>query len=114
MARFGTEIGSWLDELPDVLGALAERTRRNRPSPCLGDDMAFEAIDLLLWQADDVDTIAARAKLLAPAIGADTNHLFEWCTAFASMVALELAESSNASHDRVHTYVALAAHAPRA
>jgi hypothetical protein len=24
-ARFGAEIGSWLDELPDVLGTLAER-----------------------------------------------------------------------------------------
>ncbi len=62
------------------------------PAPCLGDDLALEAIDLLLWQADDVDTIAARAKLLAPAIGADTSHLFEWCTAFAAMTALELAE----------------------
>ena len=84
------------------------------PAPCLGDDLAFEAIDLLLWQADDVNTIAARAKLLAPAIGADTNHLFEWCSAFAAMTALELAESPNASADRVRTYVALAAQAPRA
>src|SRR6266498_5715398 len=25
LARYGAEIGSWLDELPDVLGALAER-----------------------------------------------------------------------------------------
>jgi streptomycin 6-kinase len=71
------------------------------PAPCLGHDLAFEAIDLLLWQADDVDTIEARAKLLAPAIGADTNHVFEWCRAFAAMTALELAESPNASADRV-------------
>jgi streptomycin 6-kinase len=84
------------------------------PAPCLGDDLAFEAIDLLLWQADDVGTIAARAKLLAPAIGADTNHLFEWCSAFAAMTALELAGSPDASADRVQTYVALAAQAPRA
>lgn len=84
------------------------------PAPCLGDDLAFEAIDLLLWQADDVDTIAARAKRLAPAIGADTSHLFEWCIAFAAMTALELAESPNASPDRVQTYLALAAQAPRA
>ncbi len=83
------------------------------PAPCLGDDVAFEAIDLLLWQADDVDTIAARAALLAPAIGADTNHLFEWCSAFAAMTALELAESSDASADRIQTCVALAAQAPR-
>jgi len=83
------------------------------PAPCLGDDVAFEAIDLLLWRADDVDTIWARAKLLAPAIGADTNHLFEWCSAFAAMAALELAESPNASADRVQKYLALAAQAPR-
>ena len=37
------------------------------------DDVAFEAIDLVLWQADDVDMIASRAKLLAPAIGADSG-----------------------------------------
>ncbi|HYU93852.1 MAG TPA: aminoglycoside phosphotransferase family protein [Actinomycetota bacterium] len=82
------------------------------PAPCLGDDVAFEAIDLLLWQADDVDTIAARANLLAPAIGSETSHLFEWCTAFAAMTALELAESPHAAPDRVQTYVALAAQAP--
>jgi streptomycin 6-kinase len=82
------------------------------PAPCLGGDVAFEAIDLLLWQADDVDTIAARAELLAPAIGADPDHLFEWCTAFAAMTALELAESPDASAERIQTYVALAAQAP--
>jgi streptomycin 6-kinase len=83
------------------------------PAPCLGDDVAFEAIDLLLWQADDVDTIAARADRLAPAIGADTSHLLDWCTAFAAMVALELAESPHAAPGQVETYVALAAQAPR-
>jgi streptomycin 6-kinase len=83
------------------------------PAPCLGDDVAFEAVDLLVWQADDVETIVARADLLAPAIGADTSHLLEWCTAFAAMVALELAESPTAAPDRVRTYLALAAQAPR-
>jgi streptomycin 6-kinase len=83
------------------------------PSPCLGDDAAFDAIDLLLWQAEDVDTIAARASLLGPAIGAETSHVVEWCTAFAAMIALELAESLDATSDRVQTYVALAARAPR-
>lgn len=84
------------------------------PAPCLGDDIAFEAIDLVLWQADDVDMIAARAKLLAPAIGADTSHLIAWCTAFAAMTALELAESPHAPPDRVQTYVALARQVPSA
>ena len=83
------------------------------PAPCLGDDVAFDAIDVL-WQADDVVTIAERAKLLAPAIGADADRLFEWCTAFAAMAALELAESPDASADRIQTYIALAAQAPRA
>ena len=40
------------------------------PAPCLGDP-AFDAIDLVLWRAEDVDMIAARAARLAPAIGAD-------------------------------------------
>ena len=82
------------------------------PSPCLGNDAAFDAIDLLLWQAYDIDTIAARANLLGPAIGAETSHVVEWCTAFAAMIALELAESPDAAPDRVQTYVALAAQAP--
>jgi streptomycin 6-kinase len=83
------------------------------PAPCLGDDIAFDAIDLLLWQADDVDTIAARTEQLAPAIGADASHLIDWCTAFAAMTALELAESPDASADHVQKYVTLAAQAPR-
>jgi streptomycin 6-kinase len=83
------------------------------PAPCLGDDIAFDAIDLVLWQAEDVAMIAVRAKLLASAIGVDANHLFEWCTAFAAMTALELAESPDGSVDRIRTYVALAAQAPR-
>ena len=82
------------------------------PSPCLGDDLAFDAIDLLLWQADDVDMIASRAELLAPAIGADTGHLIEWCSAFAAMTALELAESPNAPPNRVQAYLELAAQTP--
>jgi streptomycin 6-kinase len=82
------------------------------PAPCLGDDLAFEAIDLLLWQADDVDTIVARATLLAPAIGAETSHLIEWCAAFAAMAALELAESPNPSPVRIQAYLTLASKAP--
>ena len=83
------------------------------PAPCLGEDVAFDAIDLLLWQADGVDTIATRAGLLAPAIGAEAGHLLEWCTAFAAMTALELAESPDADPDRIQMYLALADRAPR-
>jgi streptomycin 6-kinase len=41
------------------------------PAPCFGNDLAFDAIDLLLWQAEDVDMIAVRAEQLAPAIEVD-------------------------------------------
>ena len=81
------------------------------PAPCLGDDLAFDAIDLLLWQATDVDTITTRAVQLAPAIGTTGDHLLEWCTAFAAMTALELAEVPNMPAARIQTYLRLAAQA---
>jgi streptomycin 6-kinase len=84
------------------------------PAPCLGDDLAFDAVDLLLWQATSADAVADRAQLLAPAIGVKSAHLLEWCIAFAAMIALELAESGDADPDRIHTYLALATQALRA
>jgi streptomycin 6-kinase len=83
------------------------------PAPCLSEDLAFDAIDLLLWQADDEEMIVARIELLAHAIGANSDHLLEWCTAFAAMTALELAESPDASADHIQTQLALAARTPR-
>jgi streptomycin 6-kinase len=83
------------------------------PAPCLGD-AAFDSIDLLLWQADDVDTIEARAELLAPAIDADVSRMFNWCIAFAGMSALELAESPDTSSDYIQAVVTLARQAPTA
>lgn len=82
------------------------------PAPCLGDDLAFDAIALLLWQADDVDIIAARAEQLAPAIDVHASRLLDWCTAFASMVALELAEAPNTPCERIEAAVTLANRAP--
>jgi len=82
------------------------------PAPCLGDDLAFDAIDLLLWQADDMDVIAARAEQLAPAIGVDANRLLDWCTAFAAMTALELAEAPDSSRERIQAALTLASQAP--
>jgi streptomycin 6-kinase len=84
------------------------------PAPCLGADLAFEAIDLLLWQADDVEMIAARAEQLAPAIDVDASRLLEWCTAFAGMAALELAEAPDSSRKQIEAAVTLAAQAPTA
>ena len=82
------------------------------PAPCLGDDLAFDAIDLVLWRADDVDLIGARAEQLAPAIGVDARRLLDWCTAFAAMTALELCESSDSSLERIRVAVTLASQAP--
>lgn len=83
------------------------------PAPCLGDDLSFDAIDLLLWQADEVDTVASRAELLAPAIGTDPGRLFDWGVAFAAMLGVELAESPDSAQAHIRTCVALAAQAPK-
>jgi streptomycin 6-kinase len=64
------------------------------PAPCLGD-AAFDAVDLLLWQADEVKTIQARIEWLAAATGMDAERLFGWCVAFAAMTALDLATQGN-------------------
>jgi streptomycin 6-kinase len=82
------------------------------PAPCLGDDLSFDAVDLLLWQADDVDVIVARAEELAPAIDADVNRILDWCTAFAGMVALELAEADDSPTKHIEALASLAARAP--
>ena len=82
------------------------------PAPCLGDDLAFDAIDLLLWQAEDVDMIAARVEQLAPAIDVDAGRLLDWCIAFAGMTALELAEAPDSSRERIGAALTLARQAP--
>jgi streptomycin 6-kinase len=80
------------------------------PAPCVGDP-AFDAVDLVFWRAEDVETIAARAEQLAPAVGADNGRLLDWCVAFAGMVALEKAEASDSAHAQVESLVALASRA---
>jgi len=82
------------------------------PAPCLGDDLAFDAVDLLLWQAEDVEMIAARAGHLAAALDVDPGRLLDWCTAFAAMTALELAEATESSGERLETALVLASQAP--
>lgn len=76
------------------------------PAPCLGDP-AFDAVDLVFWQAADVETIALRAEQLAPAVGHDAGRLLDWCSAFAGMVALELAEAPGGSGEQVEHLLAL-------
>jgi streptomycin 6-kinase len=82
------------------------------PAPCLGDDLAFDAVDLLLWQADDVELIAARAEQLARALGVDAGRMLDWCIAFAGMTALELAEAPESSRGRLEAALTLARQAP--
>ena len=77
------------------------------PAPCLGDS-AFDAIDLVFWRADDLETIAARVEQLAPAVGAVGTRLLDWCAAFAAMVALEIAEASDGVPAQVEPLRALA------
>jgi streptomycin 6-kinase len=59
------------------------------PAPCLGDP-AFDAVDLVFWQAGDLDTINRRVAVLAPAMGVEATRLLDWCTAFAGMAAMDL------------------------
>lgn len=63
------------------------------PAPCLGD-AAFDAVDLVLWQADDLQTIETRAERLAVATGMDAERLLRWVVAFAAMSALEMASQA--------------------
>jgi streptomycin 6-kinase len=77
------------------------------PAPCLGDP-AFDAIDLVLWRAEDADSIAARAEQLAPTIEADVDRLLDWCAAFAGLTALEIAEAPGGSRNQLDPFVTLA------
>ena len=80
------------------------------PAPCRGD-AAFDAVDLILWQADDRPTIAARAEGLAAAAGMDADRLLRWCAAFAAMTALERASQPTGGPVRIDALLALAAEA---
>jgi streptomycin 6-kinase len=80
------------------------------PAPCLGD-AAFDAADLILWQADDIATIWSRTEELAAAAGADAERISGWCIAFAAMSALELASQGNGPSPRIETLLQLASQA---
>jgi streptomycin 6-kinase len=79
------------------------------PAPCLGD-AAFDAVDLVLWQADDIATIEGRCRAFAAAIGAEPERLLAWCTAFAAMAVLDIA-SSDGPRDQVSAVAELAVRA---
>jgi streptomycin 6-kinase len=77
------------------------------PAPCWGDP-AFDAVDLLFWQAEDRASLDDRTRRLALETGLPYERLHEWCSAFAAMVALEIAEACDIVPDRVHMLVGLA------
>lgn len=80
------------------------------PAPCLGDP-AFDAVDLILWQAEDLHTIRARSERIAAATGLDAERIIGWCAAFAAMSALELASQGNGASARCQALLALASQA---
>jgi streptomycin 6-kinase len=77
------------------------------PAPCLGDP-AFDAVDLLLWRAEDVRTIERRSEALASATGGETERMLAWCSAFAAMIAMEEATGSSSSQQRLDALLTLA------
>ena len=80
------------------------------PTPCRGDT-AFDAVDLILWQADDLKAIRARAEVVAASIGVEAGRLHAWCCAFAGMLALELAAEGNIPRARIEALRNLASQA---
>ncbi len=77
------------------------------PAPCIGDP-AFDAIDLVLWRADDAETVVRRIDELAHLLGWGRGRLLDWCSAFAGMVAMEAAEASSGSSAQLQALLALA------
>jgi streptomycin 6-kinase len=80
------------------------------PAPCLGD-AAFDAVDLLLWQAADLPTIATRTTRLAAQTGVAAERLYGWCVAFAAMAALELASQAHGPSPGIRALLELASQA---
>jgi streptomycin 6-kinase len=83
------------------------------PAPCIGGG-AFDAIDLVLWRADDLETIEARIEVLAGVTDVDPERLLPWCSAFAGMNALELSSQGSSPPTRIETLRALASQAEAA
>lgn len=76
------------------------------PAPCVGDP-AFDAVDLLLWQAQDLGTILTRVERLSASAGIDAERLLSWCIAFAGMSALEAASLQDGPRRRIEAFADL-------
>jgi streptomycin 6-kinase len=75
---------------------------------CIGD-AAFDAVDLVLWRAESLQTIEQRAERLASLMEIDASAILSWCIAFAGMNALELAGSEDPPSDELEALMMLAA-----
>jgi streptomycin 6-kinase len=62
------------------------------PAPCWGEP-AFDTVDLVMWKAEDLATVTARARALGRRLEVPEGTVLRWCAAFATMIALELAEA---------------------
>src|SRR5438045_9763455 len=82
------------------------------PAACLGDP-AYDAIDLLVWRADDIATVQARATQLATDIDLDVTRVLDWCLAFAALFALDLVGTSDDWRARAAALLARASAEPR-
>lgn len=80
------------------------------PAPCTGD-AEFDAVDLILWQALDTETICRRAERVGEAAGLDAGRLLAWCSAFAALTALEAASETGTPASRLRALLRLAAQA---
>ena len=80
------------------------------PAACVGD-APFDAVDLVFWRSDGIETIERRSNELAGAIGAAPERLLAWCIAFAGMAALELASTPETPGTQLDALVELAGRA---
>jgi streptomycin 6-kinase len=56
------------------------------PRPCVGEG-AFDVVDWVFWGAHEVPAWRDRAARLAATLGYDERRVWEWCVAFAPMLA---------------------------
>ncbi len=76
------------------------------PRPCVGD-AAFDAVDWVIWPADDPKHWPTRCRELAAALGIDPVRVWDWCRTFAAMLAATTA-TRGGDAERVEAFLALA------
>ena len=82
--------------------------RRIASSTLLPQSAAFDAVDWVFWAADDRRRWEAQSHELAGALEMDPERLWDWCTAFAALLAASAAMRSG-TDERVEALLQLAA-----